>query len=341
MGGDIRSKYFTDTESTIISTIIFALYIYLIYFIFNWLILDGVWSGDSSACREGNGACVAFLREKIGFILFGVYPREYIYRPIIAILSLVIGWFHFTKKGNWNKTLFIKFILLMVFYILLIRGFGDSFVPSSKWGGLPLTMMLSVIGVGVSYPLGVLLALSRTSHNKTLKYLAIFYIELIRGVPLISILFMSSVLIPLFLPDGVTINKLFRAQIAIILFSAAYFAEVVRGGINSIDKGQWEGARSIGLNYFETVSLIILPQALVKVIPPTVNTMIGMFKDTSLVIIIALFDLMGTTKASMTDGDWLGFSVEAYFLCAVIYYFICSNMGRFSRKIENEFKRRK
>ena len=156
--------------------------------------------------------------------------------------------------------------------------------------------------------------------------MAVVYIELIRGVPLISLLFMASVLIPLFLPSGLTIQKLLRAQLAIILFSAAYFAEVIRGGLQGIDRGQWEGGKSLGMNYVQLVRFVILPQALVKVIPPTVNTVIGMFKDTSLVIIIALFDLMGTTKASMTDMDWMGFSLEClfngrgYLLCDLFFH---------------------
>ena len=152
---------------------------------------------------------------------------------------------------------------------------------------------------------------------------------------------MASVMLPLFLPSGVQIDKLLRAQIAIILFSAAYFAEVIRGGLQALDSGQDEAAKSLGMNYFQTIIFIILPQALVKVIPPTVNTVIGMFKDTSLVIIIALFDLMGTSKASLTDSNWLGFSLEAYFLVALIYYIFCSSMGNFSRKLEDELSSQK
>ena len=335
----LKKKYFNDLGSTLASTFILCIYLFVGWYFFNWLIIDGVWVGDANICKNSSGACVSFLKEKFTFILFGVYPREYLYRPILGIVLLVIGWIHFTKKKNWNNLLFFKFLVLMIIYFVLLSGFGENKVETSKWGGLPLTLLLSIVGVAVSYPVGILLALGRTSKQAIPRYLSIVYIELIRGVPLISILFMSSVLIPLFLPDGITINKLFRAQLAIIFFSSAYFAEVVRGGLNSIPKGQWEGAKSIGLTYIQTIKLVILPQALVKVIPPTVNTMIGMFKDTSLVIIIALFDLMGTTKASMTDSKWLGFSVEAYFLCALIYFIICSRMGRFSKKVEQEFQR--
>ena len=244
-------------------------------------------------------------------------------------------------KKNWNKFIFIKLFFIILTYVFLLVGAGKYGVSTSKLGGLPLTLLLSSIGVLISYPLGILLALGRTSRNITFKWPCTVFIELIRGVPLISVLFMASVMIPLFLPQGLNFDKVLRAQLAVIFFSSAYFAEVVRGGLNSIPKGQWEAGFSLGLSYYQIVSNIILPQALVKVIPPTINTVIGMFKDTSLVIVIALFDLMGTTKASMTDSLWLGFSLEAYFLCALIYYIICSRMGAFSRKVEAEFMLKK
>ena len=335
-----QRKYFGSVESTILSLVVFSVYLFFISSLVKWLFIDGVWLGSAEVCKNSSGACVSFIKEKLSFILFGVYPREHLWRPICGILVILFGWFHLTKKVNWNGKIFVKVFVIMIVYVLLLKGFGTGNVETNKWGGLPLTLMLSIIGVVVSYPLGILLALARQSKQKPVRYLSIFYIETIRGVPLISILFMSSVLIPLFLPSGVTINKLFRAQLAIIFFSAAYFAEVIRGGLQGVPKGQLEAAKSIGLNYVQTMQLVVLPQALVKVIPPTVNTIIGMFKDTSLVIIIALFDLMGTTKASMTDSAWLGFSLEAYLFCALVYYVICSQMGRFSKKVELSFVRK-
>jgi len=217
-----------------------------------------------------------------------------------------------------------------------ITVLGLTSVESTKWGGLPLTLLLSVFGLTAAYPLGVLLALGRQSEMRGIKVLCIVYIELIRGVPLISLLFMGSIIFPLFLPEGVTINKILRAQIAIILFTAAYIAEVVRGGLQGVPRGQYEAAESLGLNIYLTMRLIVLPQALKIVIPPTVSILISAFKDTSLVVIIALFDLLKTTQTVLSNPKWLGFSREAYIFIALLYFLGCFSMANYSRKLEKE-----
>ena len=196
--------------------------------------------------------------------------------------------------------------------------------------------MLSVFGLTAAYPLGILLALGRRSNLPAIKSLCVVYIELIRGVPLISLLFMSSVVFPLFLPEGVTVNNILRAQVAIILFTAAYIAEVVRGGLQGMSAGQYEAAESLGLNYYQTMRLIILPQALKIVIPPSVSILISAFKDTSLVVIIALYDLLKTTQSILGDPRWMGFSAEAYIFIAIIYFVCCFYMSNFSRKLERD-----
>ena len=213
---------------------------------------------------------------------------------------------------------------------------GLESVESTKWGGLPLTLLLAVFGLTAAYPLGVVLALGRQSKMPIVKVLSVLYIELIRGVPLISLLFMSSVIFPLFLPEGVNLNKILRAQAAIILFTAAYIAEVVRGGLQGIGRGQYEAAGSLGLNYYLTMRLIILPQALKIVIPPSVSILISAFKDTSLVVIIALYDVLKTTQSTLSNPLWMGFSKEAYFFVAVLYFLGCFSMSNFSRKLEKE-----
>ncbi len=185
-----------------------------------------------------------------------------------------------------------------------------------------------------AYPLGIVLALGRQSDMPAVKSLCVVYIELIRGVPLISMLFMSSVVFPLFLPEGVTVNKILRAQVAIILFTAAYIAEVVRGGLQGMSRGQYEAAQSLGLNYYQTMRLIILPQALKIVIPPSVSILISAFKDTSLVVIIALYDLLKTTQSVLGDPRWMGYSAEAYIFLALVYFVCCFYMSNFSRKLE-------
>ena len=214
--------------------------------------------------------------------------------------------------------------------------FGLSPVESTKWSGLPLTLLLSVFGLTVAYPLGVILALGRQSKMPAIKLLCVVYIELIRGVPLISLLFMGSIIFPLFLPEGITINKILRAQVAIILFTAAYIAEVVRGGLQGMTLGQYEAAESLGLSYWLTMRLVILPQALKIVIPPTVSILISAFKDTSLVAIIALFDLLRTTQTVLSNPKWLVFSAEAYLFIALLYFLGCFSMANYGRKLEKE-----
>ena len=335
----IQKNLYSNKPQGLISLLMLAFIVFIGCKFLSWLIIEATWSGIAKDCRESSGACLVFIREKYLYILFGVYPREYLWRPIIGLIIWVLFWFHFTQKINWNKLLMIKFPAVTGIYFILLRGgFGLTEVENHLWGGLPLTILLSTVGILVSYPLGIFLALGRRAKSKIISIPVVCYIELIRGVPLISILFMSSVMLPLFLPQHFSIDKLLRAQIAIVLFSAAYFAEVVRGGLQSLDIGQEEAAKALGLNYFQTQIYVILPQALVQVIPPTVNTMIGMFKDTSLVIVIALFDLMGTAKSALTDANWLGFSIEAYTFIAIIYFIICFSMGRFSKRVEEEFK---
>ncbi|MGD9228218.1 MAG: amino acid ABC transporter permease, partial [Desulfobacterales bacterium] len=213
---------------------------------------------------------------------------------------------------------------------------GLTSVETTKWGGLPLTLLLSVFGLTAAYPLGVILALGRQSRMPTIRILCVVYIELIRGVPLISLLFMGSIIFPLFLPEGITINQILRAQIAIIMFTAAYIAEVVRGGLQAMARGQYEAADSIGLSYFLTMRLIILPQALKIVIPPTVSILISAFKDTSLVVIIALWDLLKTSQSVLSDPEWMGFSREVYIFVAILYFLGCFSMANYSRKLEKE-----
>jgi general L-amino acid transport system permease protein len=337
----LRTNMFSNFLNSITSVIILFFIGKLGIEIFNWLIVNSVWNGTPSVCRQSDGACLAFIREKFLYILFGFYPREILYRPILGLLLILACVIYSSFKSNWSKKLLYIWCAAILTWLFLMRGgvVGLQYVDIDRWGGLPLTIFLSVVGIIFSYPIGIVLALLRRSELFFLRYLSIIYIELIRGVPLISLLFMASVMFPLFLPEGIVIEKLFRAQVAIIMFISAYVAEVVRGGLQSIDKGQYEGAKSLGLNYFQTLRFIILPQALKVVVPPTVNTFIGMFKDTSLVIIISLFDLMYTTKTSLTDSDWLGFSIEAYFFVAIIYFVICFSMAKYSKKLEGNFHR--
>lgn len=306
--------------------------------LFRWAFVDSVWHTAGKACGEASGACWSIIAANIRFIIFGFYPYEQQWRPLIAMIILFLLLFYSRDRNRWSKMLGYAWILGLFIMGLLMRGgfFILTPVESTRWGGLPLTLLLSVFGLTAAYPLGVILALGRQSKMPVIRQLCVLYIELIRGVPLISLLFMGSIIFPLFLPEGLTINKILRAQVAIILFTAAYIAEVVRGGLQGMSRGQYEAAESIGLNYYLTMRLIILPQALKIVIPPTVSILISAFKDTSLVAIIALFDLLKTTQSVLSNPQWMGFSREAYIFIALLYFLGCFSMANYSRKLEEE-----
>ena len=322
-----------------------ALTLLVLYFLWlsvppfiKWAFIDSTWLATSDQCKVSGGACWSVVTSNIRFIIFGFYPHDLQWRPLLAMFILIGLLYYSQNRKHWKKYLAYAWAIGLFLMGLLLKGglFGLESVESNNWGGLPLTLLLSVFGLTAAYPVGIILALGRQSRMVIVRGLCVIYIELIRGVPLISLLFMSSVVFPLLLPEGVTVNKILRAQVAIILFTAAYIAEVVRGGLQGMDKGQYEAAESLGLNYFQTMRLIILPQALKIVIPPSVSILISAFKDTSLVVIIALYDLLKTTQTTLTDPKWMGFSAEAYIFVALIYFFCCFAMSNYSRRLEKE-----
>jgi general L-amino acid transport system permease protein len=302
----------------------------------DWAFLDAVWRPDSKACRAGEGACWGFIAEKYRFILFGTYPYELHWRPALATVILIGLWVFSAFRVFWKSWLALVWLGgLTVIGILMWGGvFGLRYVENERWGGLILTLLLTTFGIAAAFPLGIMLALGRRSDMPVIRGLCVGYIELIRGVPLISLLFMASVMLPLFLPSGVTIDKLLRAQIAIILFAAAYLAEVIRGGLQAIPKGQYDAAHALALPYWRRTYLIILPQALRIAVPALVNNFIALFKDTSLVLIIGLFDLLSTVKISLNEPAWTGFGVEAYLFASVVYFVFCAAMSRYSKSFE-------
>jgi general L-amino acid transport system permease protein len=244
-----------------------------------------------------------------------------------AVLLLLV----WPAIGVWVST-------LGAIFVMMAGGvFGLTPVPVDAWGGLPITLILATFGLAFAFPLSILIALGRRSTDMpAVRMLCVLFVELIRGVPLISVLFMASVMFPLFMPPGVNVDKLLRAQIAVILFAAAYLAEVVRGGLQALPKGQTEAADALGMTYWQKTGLIILPQALRLVIPPLVNTFIGFFKDTSLVLIIGLFDLLTMGKIALSDPSWQAFSTEVYIVLALIYIMFCFAMSKYSRGLERE-----
>ncbi|MES9870453.1 MAG: amino acid ABC transporter permease [Sedimenticola sp.] len=322
-------------------TLLAAYMIYLtIPSLIDWAIIKADWFGDSrDACTTG-GACWVFVNVRFDQFMYGLYPSEEYWRINLAFgllvllaIPLFIERFHY--KGILAAV--ILFIYPVIAYHLFAGGsFGLEPVETSKWGGLTLTLILSGVGIVASLPIGIVLALGRRSQMPIVKSVSVVFIEFWRGVPLITVLFMASVMLPLFLPEGSHFDKLLRAMIGIVLFQSAYMAEVVRGGLAAIPKGQYEAAESLGLSYWKMMGLIILPQALKLVIPGIVNTFIALFKDTTLVLIIGLFDLLGMVQTAITDSNWLGFSIEGYVFAALIFWIFCFGMSRYSQSLERK-----
>src|SRR5579871_915764 len=337
----LRANLFSSIASSIVTLVLLALLVKALVSFVRWGIVDAVWStpaNDSSACRaaRGLGACWAVIPEKYRFILFGTYPFDQQWRPALAVLIFIALYYLTTRPTFWRRELVLIWaVALLAIGVLMWGGaLGLDFVSQERWGGLPVTLILATFGLALGFPLGILVALGRRSKLPAIRSLCVLYVELIRGVPLISLLFMASVMFPLFMPEGFNIDKLLRAQIAIIMFAGAYLAEVVRGGLQAVPKGQSEAAEALGLSYWRKNWLIVLPQAIRHVIPPLVNTFIAFFKDTSLVLIIGLFDLLTTAKTAIIDPAWQPFSVEIYLFVAVIYFMFCFAMSRYSRQLE-------
>ncbi|CAN7737300.1 amino acid ABC transporter permease [Variovorax sp. LjRoot290] len=338
----LRQSLFQSPTSAVLTVLTIWLVLMLAPPLVQWLLVKASFRApDAQACREAGGACWAFIREKYRLILFGTYPHAEQWRPLLAtgMLMASIVWTA-TRRLSGLQIAGLWVLTILAVATLMWGGFlGLEFVENTRWGGLPLTLILSTFGIAFAFPIGILLALGRRSQMPAIKAMCIAYIELIRGVPLISLLFMSSVMLPLFLPEGFNIDKLLRAQLAIIFFAAAYVAEIVRGGLQSIPKGQYEGAESIGLSYWQQTRKIVLPQALKVVVPPLVSTFIALFKDTSLVVIIGIFDLTQAAKAALSDPAWAGFGVEAYLFIGMIYFVFCYSISKYSRSLERDQKR--
>ena len=338
-----KTNLFSSWISTAVTLVLAYLLLKLLFGVLSWSLFNAVWTvqgTNTQPCQDvkGIGACWALITEKHRFILFGTYPFQQHWRPTLVILIFLALYGASTIRALWDYRLAIIWLAGMLAIGILMWGgiLGLPYVENERWGGLPITLMLATFGIALAFPLGILLALGRRSDMPAIKAICVIYIELIRGVPLISLLFMASVMLPLFLPEGLTIDKLLRAQVAIIMFAGAYLAEVIRGGLQAIPKGQYEAAEALGLSYWKKTGFIVLPQALKIVIPPMVNTFIGMFKDTSLVVIIGIFDLLGAAKNSTIEPHWRGFSVEAYVFVSLIYFVFCFAMSKYSQKIEVE-----
>jgi general L-amino acid transport system permease protein len=339
--GWLRANLFSSIPSSVISLLLILLLAKACVGLAQWGFWNAIWTvsgSDTNACRalRGLGACWAVIPEKYRFILFGTYPFDQQWRPALATVTFIALFYVSSRRSFWRKELVLVWVAALTVIGLLMWGgvFGLSFVSQDRWGGLPVTLILATFGLAFGFPLGIVVALGRRSKLPAIRSLCVLYVELIRGVPLISLLFMASVMFPLFMPDGVNIDKLLRAQVAFVLYAGAYLAEVIRGGLQAVPRGQHEAADALGLSYWQKNGLIILPQAIRHVIPPLVNTFIAFFKDTSLVLIIGIFDLLTTAKTAIIDPAWQSFSVEVYVFVGLIYFAFCFAMSRYSRRLE-------
>ena len=340
----IRANLFSSPANAAVTLAMLAMLAWVLPGVANWLVFDAVWGrAPVTACDavRGQGACWAVVAEKFRFMLFAVYPYEEQWRPAIVVallcaMLLVSGFRRFWQP--WLAAVWAAGIALT--FWLMGGGAGLAPVRTEQWGGLPVTLILAIFGIAFAFPLGVLLALGRRSHLPIIRSLSVIYIEVIRGVPLITVLFMASVMFALFLPEGLRIEQLLRAQIAIILFVAAYLAEAVRGGLQAVPRGQYEAAEALGLSYWKSMGLVILPQALRVSIPSIVNSFISLFKDTSLVVIIAIYDFAYAVKKSVeTDFAWKKYFIEAFLFSIVVYWIFCFGMSKYSQWLEHDLAR--
>lgn len=338
--GWLKQNLFPSTLNSILTIAALGFLYKTLPPLISWMIIDANWSmsavpDTTEGVIEKTGACWTFIFVKFRVLMLGLYPEQFLWRPVLAfflfVLVCAITAFRLLRvkilTGLW-------FFLPVPLYYLINGGMGLQFVDQSLWGGLMLSTGLAAIGIIMSIPLGILLALGRRSKMIIVKSMCVGIIESIRGVPLITILFMASVMLPIFLPRGMDINNLLRIQIGIILFSSAYIAEVVRGGLQAIPQGQIEAADSLGLPGWVVTLFVILPQALRHVIPSLIGRCVALFKDTSLVIIVGLLDFLGMIKASAQDPEWLGYDAEAYIFCALVYWVICFSMSQYGKSIE-------
>ncbi|MEJ8308736.1 ABC transporter permease subunit [Agrobacterium larrymoorei] len=347
----LKTKLFATPKDVVMTVLSIALLAYIIPPLVQFLFIDAVWTGtDRLACltvAQGGalpdgqaGACWAFVGAKFQQFMFGRYPFDERWRPLLVAAMFVILLIPMLIPKAPFKTanaVLLFLVLPFVSFFLLVGGyFGLPRVETQLWGGLMVTLILSFFGITVSLPLGILLALGRRSTMPVIKTLCVTFIEVIRGIPLITVLFFASIMLPLFLPEGVTFDKFMRALVGVSLFASAYMAEVIRGGLQAIPKGQYEGADSLGLNYWQKTRLIILPQALKLVIPGIVNTFIGLFKDTSLVSIIGMFDLLGIVNLNQSDANWATpvTPVTGYVFAGFIFWIFCFGMSRYSLFME-------
>ena len=319
--------------------VIFALIKYIPPLL-NWFVFDANFIGNTKEDCTGGGACWVFVKVWSNRFIYGMYPDTEQWRintAFLMLFSLVGASFFVPSKFKKYLLIFLLFIYPIIGLKLISGGdFGLKYVETGAWGGLSLTFIVSAFALILCFPVGMFLALGRRSSLPAIRYSSIGFIELWRGVPLITVLFMSAVMFPMFLPDGTYVDKLIRVLIAITLFEAAYMAEVIRGGLQALPKGQYEAAKSLGMGYWRMHFLIILPQALKLVIPGIANTFLALVKDTPLIFVVGLLELAGMVNLAKTNPKWLGMAMEGYVFAGLVFWVICYAMSRYSQNLEKK-----
>jgi general L-amino acid transport system permease protein len=341
----IRSNLFGDWKTTVGTLLVGAILLKVLPPFLHWAFISAVWVPDYTKCDVGHaGACWGVIAEKYRIIIFGRYPFEEQWRPLIATILLCGLLAVSCMRSFWKPRLGVIWVVVLAIFFTLMYGnaMGLSQVETDRWGGLPLTILLASLSMAMAFPIGLLVALGRRSSLPAIKSVCTIYVELIRGVPLISVLFMASFMFPLLMPPGFNFDVLARVLAGITLFAAAYMAEVIRGGLQAVPKGQIEAAATLGLSYWQTQRKIVLPQAMAMVIPGIINNFISTFKDTSLVTIVSLYELTGAMSLALnSDADWRPFKIEGYLFIAMIYFAFCFAMSRYSLWIEKQVNKSK
>jgi len=339
----LRHNLFSSVTNTLLTLLVIAFLCWVIPPLFNWAVGDATIRGSTRADCTGDGACWVFIKQRLHTFFWGHYPANQLWRLAAAVGLMIAFAAPVMRERTRHRGLFV-FLLLTVFPllsgILLVGGIaGLPYVDSDDWGGLMLCIIISFLTVAGAIPLGILLALGRRSQLPVMRIFSIGFIELWRGVPLLTVLFMSAVMVPLFLPFGVSVDRLIRAIVAFTLFNAAYMAETVRGGLQGVSEEQEEAAYSLGLKWWQVQAFIVLPQALRIVVPGIVNNIVDLFKDTSLVTIIGLVDLLGAVTLALKDTAWLGLAKEGYVFTGILFFICCYSMSSYSRGLERRLNR--
>ncbi len=351
--GWLRMNLFSSWVNSLISLFVLYVLFQFVPWILNWTIFAADFkynfNGEEIINREmcsrvldpeNGGACWAIIYVRFYQFMYGFYPREEVWRVNLSYIMLAVAVVPLLFDNFPFRKHFLKFtyVFPVIAFFLLNGGLGLESVSTNKWGGLLVTLVLGCTGIALAFPLGIILALGRRSNLPVISMLCTLFIEFIRGVPLITLLFFGMVMLPLFLPEGIDMDGLARVLVAVTLFQSAYMAEVIRGGLQAIPQGQYEAARSIGLSYWQMNLKVVLPQAIRISIPSIVNTSIGLFKDTTLVIIVGLLDLLGIGRGALADTTWLGLAYEVYFFVSLVFFIFTFAMSRYSLYLEKKLK---